>query len=186
MEGVYRVRLEDRQLEEWFVAAAGPMGWRWFGRVRAPGSEEEVRLVDHTVDRAWRLVRFWLMDLEAGVEMVATPGATGVAVSRVGGSAPGDWLVAGADAVLSPSPCSVLVLDRLARAASVAAVTAAVVDPLEIPRAVAVGIEPSGGAASTTTPDARRVTLDVDGRSVDAGFRADWPAWADGWFELRT
>ena len=127
MEGAYRILDDGRELVESFVAAPGPMGFRWFGRVREPGGEQDLRLVDHTVDRDWHLIRLRLMDLQAGVEMVALAGASGLAVTRVGGSAPGDWVVPGAEAVWTSSPSALFVVGNLLPIGSGVAITGALV-----------------------------------------------------------
>jgi hypothetical protein len=176
VEGVFRIRLQDgRERHELFVAAPGPMGLRWFGRVREPGSEEDLVLVDHTVDRAWRLVRFRLVDLEAGAEVVATADPAGIGVERAGGTAPGSWVVPGAAAVWGPSPSVLFVLRRLAAASGGGPVPAATVGPASDPAPVTVLIDP---------PEGDRVDVQVDGERFEATFRDDWPVWAEGRFEL--
>src|SRR5205823_14330119 len=89
----------------------GPMGWRYFGRVHPPKSEEELFTVDYVVDAEWGLLRYRLMD-QSGTRIVATPATAGIDVVT---GRPGDErieTVAGASAVWSSSPCSLLVLDR--------------------------------------------------------------------------
>ena len=112
VQGVYRVWDGGRELLESFVAAPGPMGWRYFGRVRPPDSDEELFTVDHVVDAEWGLVRYRFLD-QGGTRIVATPARGGIEVVTV---RPGDErsaTVAGASAVWSSSPCSLLVVDRL-------------------------------------------------------------------------
>src|SRR6266540_4533973 len=53
VQGVYRVWHGRREFLESFVAAPGPIGWRYFGRVHPPDSEEELFTVDHVVDAEW-------------------------------------------------------------------------------------------------------------------------------------
>src|SRR5438067_141464 len=53
VQGGYRVWDGGRELLESFVAAPGPMGWRYFGRVHPPKSEEELFTVDYVVDAEW-------------------------------------------------------------------------------------------------------------------------------------
>lgn len=176
MDGVYGVHQEDgRALHEWVVAAPGPMGFRWFGRVRAPGVEEDLRLVDHTVDRAFRLVRFRLMDLEAGVETMATADSSGIRVSRTGGPDPGEWTVPGAVVVWSASPSSLFVAAKVAAGTPSEAVVCAVVDP----------VRPPGPAEVRLRLDADgEGVVSVGGRGSDVSFRDGWPVRAAGWFEL--
>ncbi|HEY3209537.1 MAG TPA: hypothetical protein VGL18_07030 [Actinomycetota bacterium] len=71
VEGVYRVWHRGREFLESFVAAPGPMGWRYFGRVRPPESEEELFTVDYVVDAEWGLIRYRLMH-QSGTSIVAT------------------------------------------------------------------------------------------------------------------
>jgi hypothetical protein len=185
VEGVYRVRLHDgRDLLEWFVAGPGPLGFRWFGRIREPGSDDDLRLVDHTVDRWWRLVRFRLIDLEAGVEMVATPDPSGIGVSRAGGFQAGDWVVSGAEAVWSDSPSAPFVLGRLAAASRVPVVTAATVDPGGTPRAASIRIGPLEGSGPEPAGTRAELAMDVDGSRISVIVRDGWPVRADGRFEL--
>ena len=61
MQGVYRVWHGGRELLESFVAAPGPIGWRYFGRVHPPDSEEELFTVDYVVDAKWGLIRYRLI-----------------------------------------------------------------------------------------------------------------------------
>ena len=77
MQGVYRVWDGGRELLESFVAAPGPMGWRYFGRVHPPKSEEELFTVDHVVDAEWGLLRYRLLD-QSGARIVATPSTGGI------------------------------------------------------------------------------------------------------------
>jgi hypothetical protein len=103
MQGVYRVWHGGRELLESFVAAPGPMGWRYFGRVHPPDSEEELFTVDYVVDAEWGLLRYRLLD-QSGTRIVATPATGGVEVVT---GRPGDErteTMAGASAVWSSSP----------------------------------------------------------------------------------
>jgi hypothetical protein len=178
VEGVYRVRLSDgRERDEWFVAAPGPMGLRWFGRIREPGSEEDLALVDHTVDRSWGLVRFRLMDLEAGVEVLATADPAGIGVERAGGASSGSWVVPGAAAVWAPSPSTLFVLRRLTAERQDGAVVAATIATAAAPELVTVRIDPVG-------PDL--VAVEADGDRFEARFHDGWPVSAEGRFELRS
>ena len=89
VQGVYRVRVEGVDVLETFVAAPGPTGWRYFGRLRDPLTDREVARVDHVVDADWNLVRFRWSDPDGRV-VVAVPSSGGVEVSVAGpaGNAP--------------------------------------------------------------------------------------------------
>jgi hypothetical protein len=179
MDGSYRIFEDDgRQLIESFVAAPGPMGFRWFGRVRAAGSQEDVRLVDHTVDREWRLVRLRLMDLEAGVEMVALAGASGIAVTRVGGPSPGDWVVPGAEAVWTSSPSALFVAASRIPIGSGLSLAGARIAPEAAPGPVTIG------PLRAEIGDKEAATLELDGERIEVRFRDGWPIWAERRFEL--
>jgi hypothetical protein len=109
VQGVYRVSNGGRVFLESFVAAPGPMGWRYFGRVHPPDSDDELFTVDYVVDAEWGLIRYRLMH-QSGTSIVATPATGGIEVVT---GRPGDErteTVPGASAVWSSSPCSLLVL----------------------------------------------------------------------------
>ena len=181
MEGAYRIHdAGGRELIESFVAAPGPMGLRWFGRVREPGGDEDLRLVDHTVDRDWRLVRLRLMDLEAGVEMVALAGATGIAVTRAGGPAPGDWVVPGAEAVWTSSPSALYVAANRIPIGSGSTLAGARVEPGAIPEPVTIG------PLRAEIGDKEAATLGLDGERIEVRIRDGWPVWARDRFALLT
>src|SRR6266542_2139579 len=79
VQGVYRVWHGRREFLESFVAAPGPIGWRYFGRVHPRDSEEELFTVDHVVDAEWGLVRYRLLD-QSGTSIVATLATGGIEV----------------------------------------------------------------------------------------------------------
>jgi hypothetical protein len=88
------------------------MGWRYFGRVRPPESEEELFTVDYVVDAEWGLIRYRLL-YQSGTSIVATRATGGLEVVT---GRPGEErteTVPGASAVWSSSPYSLLAVDRL-------------------------------------------------------------------------
>lgn len=186
VEGLYRVRLGSRDLLETFVAAPGPMGWRYFGRGHEQDAGREAYLVDHVVDAGWVLVRFRWVGAD-GAEVVVTPTGDGVEVSirRPGGER--RELVAGVEAVWSASPSSLLVVDHLLGASDRAEVMAVRLQPPFEPRPVLVRLRPVASREISTTSGAsvaRDVEVEVDGRRSRALLRSDLPLRADGWFEL--
>jgi len=186
VQGIYRVRLGSRVLLETFVAAPGPMGWRYFGRALEPDTRREAFLVDHVVDVDWNLVRFRWRESD-GADVVATPTGGGVEVwiKEPGGER--KELVAGVGAVWSASPSSLLVVDRLLGTSRPAEVQAVRLEPPFEPRPIVVRVtlvgsrrvSPTSGASS-----AQEVEVAVDGRRTRAVLRSDLPLRADGWFEL--
>jgi hypothetical protein len=170
------------ELLEAFVAAPGPMGWRYFGRAREPDTGREVFLVDHVVDLDWNLVRFrWRVADRS--DMVAVPAGDGIEVwirdrkERFGGVA----------AVWSPSPSSLIVVDRLIRNSGAAEVRAVRFEPHSSPVPVVVRVTPVGFVevpATSDPSDAAEVEVEVDGRRMAAVLRTDLPIKANGWFEL--
>src|SRR6266511_5097298 len=79
VQGAYRVLGGGREFLESFVAAPGPMGWRYFGRVHPPDSEEELFTVDYVVDAEWGLIQYHLL-YQTGTSIVATPAIGGLEV----------------------------------------------------------------------------------------------------------
>ena len=186
MQGIYRVRRGSQELLETFVAAPGPMGWRYFGRAHEPDTGREVFLVDHVVDVDWNLLRFRWRE-SGGVEVVATPTGDGVEVwiKEPGGER--KELVAGVGAVWSASPSSLLVVDRLLGTSRPAEVAAVRLKPPFEPRPVLVRVTPVDSrrvSPTSGTSAAREVEVAVDGGRTRAVLRSDLPLRADGWFEL--
>jgi len=107
MQGAYRILDPGGPLVESFVAAPGPMGWRWFGRVSRESTGEELWTVDHVVDLEWSLVRYRLV-VPGSAQTVVVPSEGGLAVL----AGDRELSVPGARAVWSRSPSSLLVLDR--------------------------------------------------------------------------
>jgi hypothetical protein len=186
VQGLYRVRFGAKELLETFVAAPGPMGWRYAGRVNEPDTGREVFRLDHVVDADWNLVRVRWRESD-GSEVVAVPvhGGIEVWIAEAGGER--TEVVAGARAVWSASPSSLLVVDRLLGASRPAEVPAlSLVTPLE-PRAVVVRLSHVGSSQVSTTSgtsEVREVAVEVDGRRTRSLLRSDLPLQADGWFEL--
>jgi hypothetical protein len=185
VQGVYRVRVNGVDVLETFVAAPGPTGWRYFGRLRDPLTDREVARVDHVVDAEWNLVRFRWSEPD-GQEVVAVPSSRGVEVSITEPLGERGVVVPGAEAVWSSSPSSLLVIDRRMAGSAALARAALLIPPFE-PRAVAVLLTESGGrrvATPSDESDVREVIVEVDGERRDALLRADLPLRAGGWFEL--
>ena len=186
MQGVYRVQLGSRELNETFVAAPGPMGWRYFGRMHEPETGREVFQADHVVDVDWNLIRFRWRESD-GVEMTAIRTGGGVEVSIEEPGRQRTEFVAGVAAVWSASPSSLLVVDRLLGMGKLAEVQAVRLGPGLEPLPVVVRVTPVRSrpvATSNGTSQAREVEVAVNGRSTRALLRSDLPLRADGWFEL--
>jgi hypothetical protein len=107
MQGAYRIVDPGGPLVESFVAAPGPMGWRWFGRVSRESTGEELWTIDHVVDREWSLVRFRLA-VPGSAQTIVVPSEEGLVVL----AGDRELSVPGARAVWSRSPSSLLVVDR--------------------------------------------------------------------------
>ncbi len=186
MQGVYRVGRGSQELLETFVAAPGPVGWRYFGRAHEPDTGREVFLVDHVVDVDWNLVRFRWRESD-GAEVVATPTGGGVEVWITEPGGERKELVAGVGAVWSASPSSLLVVDRLLGTSRPGELQAVRLEPPFEPRPVVVRVAPVGSprvSPTSGTSAAREVEVGVDGRRTRALLRSDLPLRADGWFEL--
>src|SRR5437867_12777788 len=112
LQGVYRVWHGGREFLESFVAAPGPIGWRYFGRVHPPDSEEELFTVDYVVDAEWGLIRYRLMD-QSGTSIVATPATGGIEVVTGRPADERTETAPGASASRPSPPCPLLVLHRL-------------------------------------------------------------------------
>jgi hypothetical protein len=186
VQGLYRVRLNSTELLETFVAAPGPMGWRYFGRAHEADTGREVFRVDHVVDVDWNLVRFRWSEPDGGdVVAIPTNGGLEVWAEEPGGER--KEFVAGAVAVWSASPSCLLVVDRLLGTSKLAEVPVARLDlPFE-PRAVVVRVHPVGSQrvfATNGASGAREVEIEMSGRRTHALLRSDLPLQADGWFEL--
>jgi hypothetical protein len=175
-----------RELLESFVAAPGPMGWRYFGRVHPPDSEEELFTVDYVVDAEWGLLRYRLLH-QSGMRIVANPAAGGIDVVT---GRPGDErteTVPGASAVWSSSPCSLLVVDRLLSASGRGDVAAVRIGAALKPEVITVRLSRRGSRPVITpagNSEAELVGVVVDGQRFEAFIRSDLPLLAPGWFDL--
>jgi hypothetical protein len=164
--GAYRIIRPEGDLVETFVEAPGPAGWRWFGRVHDLSSGDEVYVVDHVVDAEWRVVRFRLLHREAG-EVVVEPALEGLALTA------GQVIesLAGAEIVWSPSPASLLVLQRYLQSRGATGARGVQVSASGSWEAVTVGLEDQATAV-------------VDGTRLPVTWAGDMPSRVDGWFEL--
>jgi hypothetical protein len=168
------------------VAAPGPMGWRYFGRVHEPDTGREVFRVDHVVDGDWGLVRFRWGEPD-GAEVTAIPANGGVEVWIEERGGERNELMAGVEAVWSASPSSLLVVDRLLGMSDRVEVPAVRLEPPADPLAILVRLTIVGSTRVPITKEAsttREVELDIAGRRIRAVIRPDLPLRADGWFEL--
>jgi hypothetical protein len=188
MQGVYRVWAEGRTLIETFVAAPGPMGWRYFGRLADEATGAEVMLVDHVVDQDWKLVRFRMED-RSGWRAVVTPAGEGLDVwsEREGNESLGR--IAGAEAVWSVSPSSLLVAERRLWATGVSEVMMVAVGESADVATVAVTLRRSGRERVSTpggSQDVDMLEVMVGDRRMRALVRSDLPLSCEGWFELES
>jgi hypothetical protein len=165
-QGAYRIIRPEGDLVEAFVEAPGPAGWRWFGRVHHADTGEERYVVDHVVDAGWHLVRFRLLNRDAG-EVRVEPVSGGLAVT-VGDATEA---VPGAEIVWSPSPASLLVLDRFLRSMGATEVRG-------------VQVSATGSWEPVTVALEDRATVAVDGDRRSATWGAQLPERMEGWFEL--
>ena len=185
MEGTYRIHGGEQDLLESFVAAPGPAGWRYFGRVLTP-PQKEVWTVDFVVDNDWRLVRYRERRAN-GDETAVLPTESGMDVMWRTSGGERSVRAPDADVVWTRSPCSLLIADRRSRALGVSALQAVRVeapDRVE-PMVVALsqlGEEPvrSGSGSST----ARKLRVEAGGPGFTALIRDDVPLSAEGWFDL--
>jgi hypothetical protein len=187
MEGTYRLFGGERDLLESFVAAPGPAGWRYFGRVFGADSEIELSTVDFVVDTAWRLVRYRERH-SAGPEMVVMPGSEGMEVFTRGDGEEKSVEIPGAEVVWSRSPCSLLVAERRLRALGTYALRAVKIEPTGLASSVEISLGRLGGMELGR--DARRadgkVLVRENGQTIEAVIGEDRPLSAEGWFELLT
>jgi len=188
VQGRYRLLGGSVELAESFVAAAGPAGWRYFGRVHRADTGEESYLVDHVAGLDWTLVRFRMAGAD-GSEIVARPGSGGLDVEVAGPDGARSMSVPGATEVWSPSPVSLLVAHRRLAGFGIDAFPAARIElPSEIQR-VDIRIE-AAGRGRVRTPGrnatAERLRVTEGGRAFEALVRPDLPLRAEGWFELEA
>jgi hypothetical protein len=169
-QGAYRILGGERELIESFVAAPGPGGWRYFGRVHEVGTERELYVVDHVTDLEWRLVRFRL--LSPGRELVVERSPSGL--HAIGPDQVTEF--EGVDLVWSPSPWSLHVLGWYLRVRGEDAADAVRVKPEERAERVRAEVRREG--------DRVRGVFAVNGLTTEAVFGTDLPLRAEGWFEL--
>ena len=187
MHGAYRLLGQGEELIEEFVAAPGPMGWRYFAHVRSPDDPGRDRLtVDLVTDLEWHLVRFRLAAADRW-RAVATRADAGVEVLH---GPPNDERIDrfdGAVAVWSSSPSTLLVLHRLVGLGGGTLQTVRLEHGMP-PKREQVTLTNTGGSTSVATPggraEAAKVQVVEDGRHLEALIRADLPLAAEGWFEL--
>jgi hypothetical protein len=186
VQGAYRLFGPGEELIEDFVAAPGPMGWRYFAHVHPPNDPDHDRFtVDLVTDLEWNLVRFRLAAAN-GWRAVATRGDPGVEVLH---GTPNEERVDRFDeavAVWSSSPSTLLVLHRLVGRVGGTA-EAVRIEPGLAPVRLQVAMS-IVGATSVATPggsaEAQRVHVVEDGRGREALVRSDLPLAAQGWFDL--
>ena len=187
MEGAYRLLGGGGDLFESFVAAPGPAGWRYFGRVFGPDSEIELSTVDFVVDTEWRLVRYRERN-SAGPEVVVVARPEGMEVITRGDGEEKSVEIPGAEVVWSRSPCSLLVAERRLRALSTYALRAVKIEPTGEASGVQISLARLGGMELDR--DARRAggkfLVRENGRTIEALIGEDRPLSAKGWFELLT
>jgi hypothetical protein len=186
VQGAYRLFDPGEELIEEFVAAPGPIGWRYFAHVHPPEDPDHDRFtVDLVTDLEWNLVRFRLVAAD-GWRAVATRSDSGVEVLH--GTQEDEQLdrFDEAVAVWSSSPSTLLVLDRRfgPNGGTAQAVT---IEPGAPPtlQHVALSIMASTHVATPGgDAEAQRVGIVVDGRRREALIRSDLPLAAEGWFDL--
>jgi hypothetical protein len=186
MQGAYRIAGQDGEFVESFVAAPGPMGWRYFSHVHPPDEPERDRYtVDLVTDLDWNLVRFRLAATD-GWRAVVTRTDSGLEV--VHGTQDAERVDPFDDvtAVWSASPATLLVIHRRFGGGK-GGLRAVRIERGERPAPVDVSLAAAGGSRVATVGgegEAERVRVIVDGQEFDALIRADLPLRAEGWFEL--
>jgi hypothetical protein len=179
VQGSYRLTRPAGDLIESFVAAPGPMGWRYFAHVHPPGDpEHDLYTVDHVADLEWNLVRFRVSAAD-GWRAVATRMDGGVEV--VHGEANAERIDRFDDAVAawSSSPSALIVL---LRRLGVGGETPAVrIEPGAPPAPVQVSLT-AGSVAGTE--EVHRFLVTVGGQRFEVQVRDGLPVAAEGWFEL--
>ena len=182
MEGTYRIHAGGVELLESFVAAPGPAGWRYFGRIYAPEGEEELSTVDFVVDSEWRLVRYRERHRDRG-EVVVVPVQNGLEAMWTDATNEATAAVVEAEIVWSLSPCSLLVAERRARALGVTVMRGIRIDAGVDPSPVSISLDRRGSEAADQ-PGEEKMQIRVNGRTVSAVVRDDLPLSAEGWFDL--
>ncbi len=186
MEGTYRLSGGETELFESFVAAPGPAGWRYFGRIFAGDSELELSTVDFVVDTEWRLVRFRERHY-GGPDVVVIPGPEGMEVILRGDDEERAIDVPDAEVVWSRSPCSLLVAERRARTLGTNDLRGIRIRVPDGPAPVIVSLNRRHEQpTSRTDSQAGMIQITVDGQTIEAELSEDRPLSADGWFALVT
>lgn len=187
MEGAYQLFGGERDLFESFVAAPGPAGWRYFGRVFWPDSELELSTVDFVVDTEWRLIRYRERHSD-GPDVVVIPGPEGMEVVTRGDGEERSIEIPGAEVVWSRSPCSLLVAERRARTLGTNQLRGIRIHVPDDPAPVFLSLDRPGHGQSTSrlNSEAGVIQVRVDGQTIDAELAEDRPLSADGWFALIT
>lgn len=174
MQGIYRVQGAGSEYLESFVAAPGPAGWRYFGRVSSVESEAELFTVDFVVDADWRLVRYREGHAD-GSELLAAHVGTGIQIARQLDHDERDFDVPDAEVIWSSSPCSLLIAQRRASASRVNRVIGARIDG-ESPIPLTISFPGSDWVNGT-------LEVGVDGQVIRCVVDDEAPVSADGWFE---
>jgi hypothetical protein len=179
MQGAYRILDPGGTLVESFVAAPGPMGWRWFGRVSRESTGVELWTVDHVVDLEWSLVRFRLA-VPGSAQTIVVPSEEGLVVL----AGDRELSVPGARAVWSRSPSSLLVVDRRlnvlgAHALPVVRVPEGSQTVVALRSLGEVRVQPGQGEGSV-----RRFEVQAGEERSTALIRSDVPLSLEGAFEL--
>jgi len=184
VQGAYRLLGPGEELIEEFVAAPGPMGWRYFAHVHPPDDPDHDRFtVDLVTDLEWNLVRFRLAAAD-GWRAVATRGDPGVEVLH---GPPSDERLDRfhhATVVWSMSPWSLLVAQRGLGlgGGTIAGVSIQIGRP---PSGVALSLsDPEQASAGAPVGISRRIEVTVDGEAFEAWIRGEIPVAAEGWFAL--
>jgi hypothetical protein len=142
--------------------------------------------VDYVVDTRWNLVRYQLLN-RSGTRILATPANGGIEVTNGGLGEERTETMAGASAVWSSSPCSLLIVDRLLRASGRSDVTALRIGAPPQPELITVGLERRGPRRAVTPAgngEADLVVVTLDGERFEALILPELPVFADGWFDL--
>jgi hypothetical protein len=184
VQGAYRLLGQPEELIEEFVAAPGPMGWRYFAHVHPPDDPGHDRLtVDLVTDLEWNVVRFRLVSAD-GWGAMATGIDSGLEVLHGPSGEERLDRFDQASAVWSTSPSALLVARR--RLGFGGGTMGAV--HIEIgrdPSSVGVSLSDAnpasmGAPAGTIAP----IEVTVDGRRFEASMQGDMPVAAEGWFVL--
>jgi hypothetical protein len=186
VQGTYRIFGPKQELVESFVAAPGPMGWRYFAHVhRQDDLGQDLYTVDLVTDLEWHLVRFRLATVEGWVA-VATAAAGAVEVVHGSPNQEAVDVFDEGSVVWSSSPSSLLVLHRLLGPQG-GTVKGLVIEPHATPVAVDLSlaiIERTSVPTASGANVAERIRVTAGGRELEALVRPDLPLSVGRWFEL--